>query len=143
MNTKNPVKIAYQQKPTVDMSHSKVELKIGDLIWGHQKGYSAWPGKIVSAFEVKENSTENGKVWIQWFGEHTHSQMEVHSLKSLEEGLIEYRNSKRRKNSNKKTIESLEAAIAEALNIAKSRSITAVSLDNVSEFESEAKKPRN
>ena len=38
------------------------------------------------------------KVWIQWFGEHTHSQMELSSLKSLEEGLVEYRNSKRRKN---------------------------------------------
>ena len=62
MNAKNPVKIAYQQETTVDISHSKVELKTGDLIWGHQKGYSAWPGRIVSALEVKENSTENGKV---------------------------------------------------------------------------------
>ena len=37
-------------------------LKIGDLIWGHQKGYSAWPGKIVSELELKEICADPGKV---------------------------------------------------------------------------------
>lgn len=49
----NPISV---QKPS--------ELKLGDLIWGHQKGYSAWPGKIVSEIEVKESLAENGKVMI-------------------------------------------------------------------------------
>eukprot|EP00112_Aurelia_sp_Birch-Aquarium-sp1_P025249 Seg831.3_Seg831.7 transcript_id=Seg831.3_Seg831.7/GoldUCD/mRNA.D3Y31 product="Methyl-CpG-binding domain protein 6" protein_id=Seg831.3_Seg831.7/GoldUCD/D3Y31 len=94
--------------------------RIGDLIWGHQKGYSAWPGKIVQESDINEPHAGEGKVWIRWFGEHTHSQMETGSLKRLDEGLNEYRNnSKRRKNrSSKKTSESLEKAITEALQVA-------------------------
>ena len=64
ISVKAPPKFASQQESSVSVSQNRTELKVGDLIWGHQKGYSAWPGKIVSAFEVKENSTENGKVSI-------------------------------------------------------------------------------
>ncbi|XP_065053289.1 uncharacterized protein LOC135682357 isoform X2 [Rhopilema esculentum] len=127
--------------PAQDISGN---LKIGDLIWGHQKGYSAWPGKIVSELEVKEICAEPGKVWVKWYGEHTHSQMESASLKSLQEGLMEYRNScRRRKNSAKKTAESLELAITEALREANFSPTTVKILQfDSEEGVSEAKKPK-
>ena len=33
-----------------------------DLIWGHQKGYSEWPGKIVRELDVNEPRAGDGKV---------------------------------------------------------------------------------
>lgn len=36
--------------------------RIGDLIWGHQKGYSAWPGKIVQESDINEPHAGEGKV---------------------------------------------------------------------------------
>ena len=36
--------------------------RTGDLIWGHQKGYSAWPGKIVRESDIDEPRAGEGKV---------------------------------------------------------------------------------
>ena len=51
--------------PPVDFTLQNSNLLgIGDLIWGHQKGYSAWPGKIVSGPDVGESPATEGNVSI-------------------------------------------------------------------------------
>ncbi len=49
--------------PTMNCGlQNSTTLRIGDLIWGHQKGYSAWPGKLVSASQIGESPASPGKV---------------------------------------------------------------------------------
>lgn len=41
---------------------------IGDLIWGPTRGFSSWPGKLVSSDEVRSNQKlETGKVMLSAF----------------------------------------------------------------------------
>lgn len=41
------------------------EVETGDLVWGQIRGYSSWPGKVVSDTDVKgQKKKEEGKVNI-------------------------------------------------------------------------------
>ncbi|CAN7982676.1 unnamed protein product [Ixodes hexagonus] len=62
---------------------------IGDLVWGQIKGFPSWPGKLVRPDQVRGHHimSEDGKLWVQWFGDHTFTQVEPDKLKTLSEGL--------------------------------------------------------
>lgn len=69
IDTKASVKYVDENQTDLNLTAMprKSALRLGDLIWGHQKGYSAWPGRIVSESEVKEGFTETGKVRLLQF----------------------------------------------------------------------------
>eukprot|EP00057_Strongylocentrotus_purpuratus_P007828 XP_011662302.1 PREDICTED: uncharacterized protein LOC100890897 isoform X1 [Strongylocentrotus purpuratus] len=93
------------------------EVETGDLVWGQIRGYSSWPGKVVSDAEVKgQKKKEEGKVWVMWFGDHSFTQVEPTKLKTLTEGLEAHHKARTRHRTRHRTLtSSLEAAIQEAM----------------------------
>ncbi|XP_041119772.1 methyl-CpG-binding domain protein 5-like isoform X2 [Polyodon spathula] len=90
----------------------------GDLVWGQIKGFPSWPGKLVREEEVHNSSvqnTEEGKVWVMWFGVHTFTQVEPGKLKTLTEGLEAFNQARKRNRKGGKLNHHLEAAIHEAV----------------------------
>ncbi|KAG3274435.1 methyl-CpG-binding domain protein 5 isoform X11 [Ictidomys tridecemlineatus] len=72
---------------------------VGDLVWGQFKGLTSWPGKLVREDDVHnscQQSPEEGKVWVMWFGVHTFTQVEPEKLKTLTEGLEAYSRARKR-----------------------------------------------
>ncbi|XP_019377991.1 PREDICTED: methyl-CpG-binding domain protein 5 isoform X3 [Gavialis gangeticus] len=91
---------------------------VGDLVWGQIKGLTSWPGKLVREEEVHnscQQNTEEGKVWVMWFGVHTFTQVEPEKLKTLTEGLEAYSRARKRNRKSGKLNNHLEAAIHEAM----------------------------
>ncbi|XP_041460362.1 uncharacterized protein LOC121411618 [Lytechinus variegatus] len=108
------------------------EFETGDLVWGQIRGYSSWPGKLVSDAEVKgQKKKEEGKVWVMWFGDHSFTQVEPTKLKTLTEGLEAHHKARTRHRTRHRTLtSSLEAAIQEAM----------MELDNKAEQANEKKR---
>ncbi|KAL1441678.1 hypothetical protein MTO96_008399 [Rhipicephalus appendiculatus] len=69
--------------------HNHAHLTLGTLVWGQSKGFPSWPGKLVRPDQVRGHHiiSEDGKLWVQWFGDHTFTQVEPDQLKTLSEGL--------------------------------------------------------
>ncbi|XP_077873479.1 methyl-CpG-binding domain protein 5 isoform X12 [Ictidomys tridecemlineatus] len=91
---------------------------VGDLVWGQFKGLTSWPGKLVREDDVHnscQQSPEEGKVWVMWFGVHTFTQVEPEKLKTLTEGLEAYSRARKRNRKSGKLNNHLEAAIHEAM----------------------------
>ncbi|XP_047403345.1 methyl-CpG-binding domain protein 5 isoform X4 [Sciurus carolinensis] len=91
---------------------------VGDLVWGQFKGLTSWPGKLVREDDVHnscQQSPEEGKVWVMWFGLHTFTQVEPEKLKTLTEGLEAYSRARKRNRKSGKLNNHLEAAIHEAM----------------------------
>ncbi|XP_065382554.1 methyl-CpG-binding domain protein 5 isoform X5 [Macaca fascicularis] len=91
---------------------------VGDLVWGQIKGLTSWPGKLVREDDVHnscQQSPEEGKVWVMWFGLHTFTQVEPEKLKTLTEGLEAYSRVRKRNRKSGKLNNHLEAAIHEAM----------------------------
>ncbi|XP_070579579.1 DNA (cytosine-5)-methyltransferase 3A-like isoform X2 [Ptychodera flava] len=42
---------------------------LGELVWGKLKGFSWWPGKVVSHLDIQKPVAELNQRWIHWFGE--------------------------------------------------------------------------
>nr|XP_057913128.1 DNA (cytosine-5)-methyltransferase 3A-like isoform X2 [Doryrhamphus excisus] len=42
---------------------------IGDLIWGKLRGFSWWPGRIVSWWMTGRSRAAEGTRWVMWFGD--------------------------------------------------------------------------
>ncbi|XP_077994084.1 methyl-CpG-binding domain protein 5-like [Glandiceps talaboti] len=92
---------------------------LGDLVWGQIQGFPSWPGKIVPEHDVKlkleDLESEEGKVWVMWFGDHTYTQVEPEKLKTLSEGLETHYRARKRNRRGRKMNSHLEAAIQEAM----------------------------
>lgn len=92
---------------------------IGDLVWGQSKGFPSWPGKLVRPDQVRGHHimSEDGKLWVQWFGDHTFTQVEPDKLKTLSEGLEAHHRArkKHRRCVGRKLNGNLENAIQEAM----------------------------
>ncbi|XP_041118082.1 methyl-CpG-binding domain protein 5-like isoform X6 [Polyodon spathula] len=98
--------------------YSSRTFNAGDLVWGQIKGFTSWPGKLVREEEVHSSSvqnTEEGKVWVMWFGVHTFTQVEPGKLKTLTEGLEAFNRARKRNRKGGKLNHHLEAAIHEAV----------------------------
>uniref|UniRef100_A0A671E324 Methyl-CpG-binding domain protein 5 n=1 Tax=Rhinolophus ferrumequinum TaxID=59479 RepID=A0A671E324_RHIFE len=91
---------------------------VGDLVWGQIKGLTSWPGKLVRDDDDVHNSCqqspEEGKFWVTWFGLHTFT-VEPEKLKTLTEGLEAYSRARKRNRKSGKLNNHLEAAIHEAM----------------------------
>ncbi|XP_059783795.1 methyl-CpG-binding domain protein 5 isoform X3 [Balaenoptera ricei] len=91
---------------------------VGDLVWGQIKGLTSWPGKLAREDDVHsscQQSPEEGKVWVMWFGLHAFTQVEPEKLKTLTEGLEAYSRARKRNRKSGKLNNHLEAAIHEAM----------------------------
>ncbi|CAI9735176.1 mucin-3A methyl-CpG-binding domain 5 [Octopus vulgaris] len=88
----------------------------GDLVWGQIRGFPSWPGKLINISEVKGNQKpEAGKLWVEWFGDHTFTQVEPEKLKTLSEGLEAHHRARKKYRKGRKMNSHLEAAIQEAM----------------------------
>lgn len=90
---------------------------IGDLVWGQIKGFPSWPGKLVRPDQVRGHHmmSEDGKLWVQWFGDHSFTQVEPDKLKTLSEGLEAHHRARKKYRRGRKLNGNLENAIQEAM----------------------------
>ncbi|KAL3179774.1 hypothetical protein MRX96_037759 [Rhipicephalus microplus] len=90
---------------------------IGDLVWGQSKGFPSWPGKLVRPDQVRGHHiiSEDGKLWVQWFGDHSFTQVEPDQLKTLSEGLEAHHRARKKHRRGRKLNGNLENAIQEAM----------------------------
>ncbi|XP_029131697.2 DNA (cytosine-5)-methyltransferase 3A isoform X5 [Labrus bergylta] len=56
---------------------------IGELVWGKLRGYSWWPGRIVSWWVTGRSRAAEGTRWVMWFGEDKFSVICVEKLMPL------------------------------------------------------------
>ncbi|XP_061432483.1 methyl-CpG-binding domain protein 5-like [Lethenteron reissneri] len=101
-----------------DARYGPRTFNLGDLVWGQIKGFPSWPGKLVRHDEVRSahpTRSEDGKVWVMWFGDHSFTQVEPEKLKTLSEGLEAHHRARKRYRKSRKLNSSLEAAIQEAM----------------------------
>lgn len=42
---------------------------IGELVWGKIKGFSWWPGMVVTWRATGKRQASHGMRWLQWFGD--------------------------------------------------------------------------
>ncbi|XP_064470943.1 uncharacterized protein LOC135385518 [Ornithodoros turicata] len=89
---------------------------IGDVVWGQIKGFPSWPGKLVRADQVRgHHMAQDGKLWVQWFGDHTFTQVEPENLKTLSEGLEAHHRARKKYRRGRRLNGNLENAIQEAM----------------------------
>lgn len=89
---------------------------VGDLVWGQIKGFPSWPGKLVRADQVRgHHMAQDGKLWVQWFGDHTFTQVEPEKLKTLSEGLEAHHRARKKYRRGRRLNGNLENAIQEAM----------------------------
>ncbi|XP_027026902.2 DNA (cytosine-5-)-methyltransferase 3 alpha a isoform X2 [Tachysurus fulvidraco] len=56
---------------------------IGELVWGKLRGFSWWPGRIVSWWMTGRSRAAEGTRWVMWFGDGKFSVVCVEKLLSL------------------------------------------------------------
>ncbi|XP_073788567.1 DNA (cytosine-5-)-methyltransferase 3 alpha a isoform X3 [Danio rerio] len=56
---------------------------IGELVWGKLRGFSWWPGRIVSCWITNRGPAAEGTRWVMWFGDGKLSMMCVEKLLPL------------------------------------------------------------
>uniref|UniRef100_A0A8C4Q3U9 DNA (cytosine-5-)-methyltransferase n=1 Tax=Eptatretus burgeri TaxID=7764 RepID=A0A8C4Q3U9_EPTBU len=91
-------------------------LGVGDLVWGKIRGFSWWPGFVVSWEETGQCKAAEGMQWVCWYGDGKYSMV-------LEEKLVpfyKFKESFNQQTFNKKLV--YRKAIFEALQVAGRRS---------------------
>uniref|UniRef100_A0A673KR84 DNA (cytosine-5-)-methyltransferase n=1 Tax=Sinocyclocheilus rhinocerous TaxID=307959 RepID=A0A673KR84_9TELE len=53
---------------------------IGELVWGKLRGFSWWPGRIVSWLMTGRSRAAEGTRWVMWFGDGKFSVVSLYSL---------------------------------------------------------------
>uniref|UniRef100_A0AAQ4QQ26 DNA (cytosine-5-)-methyltransferase n=1 Tax=Gasterosteus aculeatus aculeatus TaxID=481459 RepID=A0AAQ4QQ26_GASAC len=56
---------------------------IGELVWGKIKGFSWWPGMVVTWRATGKRQASNGMRWLQWFGDGKFSEVSADKLDSI------------------------------------------------------------
>ncbi|XP_013878284.1 DNA (cytosine-5)-methyltransferase 3B, partial [Austrofundulus limnaeus] len=56
---------------------------IGELVWGKIKGFSWWPGIVVTWRATGKRQASHGMRWLQWFGDGKFSEVSADKLNSL------------------------------------------------------------
>ncbi|XP_061700595.1 DNA (cytosine-5)-methyltransferase 3A isoform X2 [Syngnathoides biaculeatus] len=73
--TPEPVAIAGGEKTSPKAADAEPEYEdgrgfgIGDLVWGKLRGFSWWPGRIVSWWMTGRSRAAEGTRWVMWFGD--------------------------------------------------------------------------
>uniref|UniRef100_A0AAY4DMF6 DNA (cytosine-5-)-methyltransferase n=1 Tax=Denticeps clupeoides TaxID=299321 RepID=A0AAY4DMF6_9TELE len=56
---------------------------IGELVWGKIKGFSWWPGIVVSWRATGKRQATHGMRWLQWFGDGKFSEVSADKLEAI------------------------------------------------------------
>ncbi|XP_030624011.1 DNA (cytosine-5)-methyltransferase 3B isoform X2 [Chanos chanos] len=56
---------------------------VGELVWGKIKGFSWWPGIVVSWRATGKRQATHGMRWLQWFGDGKFSEVSADKLDSI------------------------------------------------------------
>ncbi|XP_078144184.1 DNA (cytosine-5)-methyltransferase 3B [Centroberyx gerrardi] len=56
---------------------------IGELVWGKIKGFSWWPGIVVTWRATDKRQATHGMRWLQWFGDGKFSEVSADKLDSI------------------------------------------------------------
>lgn len=56
---------------------------IGELVWGKIKGFSWWPGMVVTWRVTGKRQASHGMRWLQWFGDGKFSEVSADKLDSI------------------------------------------------------------
>ncbi|XP_031436935.1 DNA (cytosine-5)-methyltransferase 3A isoform X7 [Clupea harengus] len=73
--TPEPVPIASGTKTMAKPSDPEAEYEdncgfgIGELVWGKLRGFSWWPGRVVSWWMAGRSRAAEGTRWVMWFGD--------------------------------------------------------------------------
>uniref|UniRef100_A0A8C4HT92 DNA (cytosine-5-)-methyltransferase n=1 Tax=Dicentrarchus labrax TaxID=13489 RepID=A0A8C4HT92_DICLA len=73
--TPEPVAIGGGDKPSPKSADTEPEYEdgrgfgIGELVWGKLRGFSWWPGRIVSWLKTGRSRAAEGTRWVMWFGD--------------------------------------------------------------------------
>ncbi|XP_074547555.1 DNA (cytosine-5)-methyltransferase 3A-like isoform X4 [Halichoeres trimaculatus] len=87
--TPEPVVIGGGEKASPRSADTELEYEdgrgfgIGELVWGKLRGYSWWPGRIVSWWITGRSRAAEGTRWVMWFGEDKFSVICVEKLLPL------------------------------------------------------------
>ncbi|XP_049596088.1 DNA (cytosine-5)-methyltransferase 3A isoform X1 [Syngnathus scovelli] len=95
---------------------------IGDLVWGKLRGFSWWPGRIVSWWMTGRSRAAEGTRWVMWFGDGKFSVVCVEKLLPLSS----FNNAFHQPTYNKQPM--YKKAIYEVLQVASSRAGKAFTL---------------
>ncbi|XP_076872617.1 DNA (cytosine-5-)-methyltransferase 3 alpha a isoform X2 [Brachyhypopomus gauderio] len=87
--TPEPVPVSCGNKELRKSSEAEPEYEdgrgfgIGDLVWGKLRGFSWWPGRIVSWWMTGRSRAAEGTRWVMWFGDGKFSVVCVEKLLPL------------------------------------------------------------
>ncbi|KAM8913283.1 DNA (cytosine-5)-methyltransferase 3A isoform 1-T1 [Spinachia spinachia] len=87
--TPEPVAIADGDKTSPKPADTEPEYEdsrgfgIGELVWGKLRGFSWWPGRIVSWWMTGRSRAAEGTRWVMWFGDGKFSVVCVEKLMPL------------------------------------------------------------
>ncbi|KAI7804830.1 DNA (cytosine-5)-methyltransferase 3A isoform X3 [Triplophysa rosa] len=85
--TPEPVPIGDGNKTSPKTTESEYEdsrgFGIGELVWGKLRGFSWWPGRIVSWLMTGRSRAAEGTRWVMWFGDGKFSVVCVEKLLPL------------------------------------------------------------
>ncbi|XP_031421945.1 DNA (cytosine-5)-methyltransferase 3B isoform X2 [Clupea harengus] len=56
---------------------------IGELVWGKIKGFSWWPGIVVTWRATSKRQATHGMRWLQWFGDGKFSEVSADKLEAI------------------------------------------------------------
>uniref|UniRef100_A0A8B9LX56 DNA (cytosine-5-)-methyltransferase n=1 Tax=Astyanax mexicanus TaxID=7994 RepID=A0A8B9LX56_ASTMX len=63
--------------------HDNKGFGIGELVWGKIKGFSWWPGMVVTWRATGKRQASHGMRWLQWFGDGKFSEVSADKLDSI------------------------------------------------------------
>ncbi|XP_012727020.2 DNA (cytosine-5)-methyltransferase 3A isoform X3 [Fundulus heteroclitus] len=87
--TPEPVAIGGEEKSSPKSGDTEPEYEdgrgfgIGELVWGKLRGFSWWPGRIVSWWVTGRSRAAEGTRWVMWFGDGKFSVVCVEKLLPL------------------------------------------------------------
>ncbi|XP_030574011.1 DNA (cytosine-5)-methyltransferase 3A-like isoform X2 [Archocentrus centrarchus] len=87
--TPEPVAIGEEDKTSPKTPDTESEYEdgrgfgIGELVWGKLRGFSWWPGRIVSWWMTGRSRAAEGTRWVMWFGDGKFSVVCVEKLMPL------------------------------------------------------------
>ncbi|CAL8306216.1 unnamed protein product [Gadus morhua 'NCC'] len=70
------------QEPQAEYKDNK-GFGIGELVWGKIKGFSWWPGMVVTWRATSKRQATHGMRWLQWFGDGKFSEVSADKLDSI------------------------------------------------------------
>ncbi|XP_057685518.1 DNA (cytosine-5)-methyltransferase 3B isoform X2 [Corythoichthys intestinalis] len=63
--------------------NDKKGFSVGELVWGKIKGFSWWPGMVVTWRATGKRQASHGMRWLQWFGDGKFSEVSADKMDSI------------------------------------------------------------